>query len=114
MLKNDLVRLRHILDAAREAIAFCHGRARDDLDTNRMLSLSLIRLLEIIGEAARDVSAASRAGLPHIAWKNMAGMRDRLIHGYFEVDLDIVWETVTKDLPPLVAQLEAIVAEGAK
>jgi uncharacterized protein with HEPN domain len=69
MLKNDLVRLRHILDAAREAIDSCHGRARDDLDTNRMLSLSLIRLLEIIGEAARDVSAASRAGLPRIAWK---------------------------------------------
>jgi uncharacterized protein with HEPN domain len=111
MLKNDLVRLRYILDAAREAMAFCHGRSRDDLDANRMLSLSLIRLLEIIGEAARGVSAACRAAHPDIAWKNMAGMRDRLIHGYVDVDLDIVWQTVTKDLPPLVAQLGKILAE---
>jgi len=111
MLKSDLVRLRHILDAAREAIDFCHGRDREELHGNRMLSLSLVRLLEIIGEAARGVSEECRRDHPHIAWKSMGGMRNRLIHGYFDVNLEIVWETVTKDLPPLLARLEAILAE---
>ena len=110
MLKNDLIRLRHILDAAQEAIAFSRGRSREDLDSNRMLNLSLVRLLEIIGEAARGVSQASRANHQEIAWKKMTGMRDRLTHGYYDVNLDVVWQTVTEDLPPLVAQLNKIIA----
>lgn len=111
MLRNDLVRIRHILDAAREAIAFCQGRSREDLTNDRLLNLSLVRLLEIIGKAARGVSDACREVHREIAWKKMAGMRDRLIHGYFDVDLDIVWETVTKDLPPLIALLERLIVE---
>ncbi len=73
-----------------------------------MLRMALVRLLEIIGEAARGVSAATRESHPGIAWSQMAGMRDRLIHGYFDVNLDIVWDTVSHDLPPLVAQLEQL------
>jgi uncharacterized protein with HEPN domain len=114
MLGNDLVRIRHTLDAAREAIVFCQGRSREDLKTDRMLNLSLVRLLEIIGEAARGVSEACRSIHPEIPWKSMAGMRDRLVHGYFDVDLDIVWETVEKDLPSLVSRLEKILAEGVQ
>ena len=114
MLKSDLVRLMHILDAAREAIDFCHGRVREELDSDRMLSLSLVRLLEIIGEAARGISEECRNDHPHIAWKSMAGMRDRLIHGYFDVNLEIVWETVTRDLPPLVTQLQGILDQGTE
>jgi len=83
MLKNDRIRLRHILDAGREAVAFSRNRSRDDLDKDRMLNLSLVRLLEIIGEAARGISPAFRAAHPEIVWEKMAGMRDRLIHGYF-------------------------------
>jgi len=109
MPKDDPVRLRHVLDAAREAVAFSQGRLREDLDTDRMLNLSLVRLLEVVGEAARGVSSIFREAHPEIAWKKMAGMRDRLIHGYYEVNLDVVWETVTEDLPPLIAQLEKIV-----
>jgi uncharacterized protein with HEPN domain len=111
MFKDDAVRTRHILDAAREAVGFVDGRTREDLDTDRMLSLSLVRLLEIIGEAARGVSAQFREAHPDLPWKSMAGMRDRLIHGYFDVNLDVVWETVTEDLPSLVAQLETIVID---
>jgi uncharacterized protein with HEPN domain len=74
-----------------------------------MLSLSLVRLLEIIGEAARGISQEFRDAYPDIAWKNMVGMRDRLIHGYFDVDLDVVWETVIEDLPPLITHLEKII-----
>ena len=90
MGRNDETRLRHILDAVREAVAFSEGRSRGDLDKNRMLSLSLVRLLEIIGEASRGISEEFRLGNPEVAWKKMTGMRDRLIHGYFDVNLDVV------------------------
>ncbi len=110
MPTNDLVRIRHILDAARQAMAFLRGRSRPDLDQDAMLSLALVRLLEIIGEAARGVSSVTRVSHPKVAWSQMAVMRDRLIRGYFDVNLDIVWETVNQDLPPLVAQLEQILA----
>jgi uncharacterized protein with HEPN domain len=75
---SDAVRIRHILDAARQATAFVQWRSRRDLDTDPMLSLSLVRLLEIIGEAARGISPAVREAHPEIAWSKMAGMRDRL------------------------------------
>ena len=110
MRKDDLARVRHALDAAREAASFVQARSRDDLETDRMLNLSLVRLLEIIGEAARGISQESQDTYPEIAWKKMAGMRDRLIHGYYDVDMDVVWETVTKDLPPLISQLEEVLA----
>jgi len=109
MLKTDAVRLHHILDAAREAVAFCHGRARGDLDADRQLGLSVVHLLEIVGEAARSVSADFRAAHPEIAWAKMVGMRDRLIHGYFDVNLDVVWKTVQEDLPPLIEHLDHVV-----
>ena len=111
MFKNDSVRIRHILDAAREAISFSDNRSRTDLDTDRKLNLSLVRLLEIIGEAARGISEEFRQNHPDLPWKKMVGMRDRLIHGYFDVNLDVVWETITEDLPDIVAQLEKMVGD---
>lgn len=110
MPTNDGVRLRHMQDAAKQAVAFVGGRSRTDLNQDPMLSLALVRLLEIIGEAARGVSAPTRESHPAIAWNQMAGMRDRLIHGYFDVNLDIVWQTVQQDLPYLLAQLEKILS----
>ena len=109
MSEIDNVRVRHILDAAREAVSFSKGRSRADLDTDRKLNLSLVRLLEIIGEAARSLSQEFRQEHPDLPWKSMVGIRDRLIHGYFDINLDVVWETVTEDLPPLIAQLKKIV-----
>jgi uncharacterized protein with HEPN domain len=106
MSKNDEIRIRHILDAAREAVGFVDGRSRADLDTDRQLNLSLVRLLEIIGEAARGISAEFHQAHPEVAWKEMVGMRDHLAHGYFDINLDIVWQTVTEDLPPLIAEME--------
>ncbi len=108
MFKDNDVRIRHILDAAREAVSFAEGRCRSDLDSDRKLSLSLVQLLEIIGEAARGVSSQFRKSHPDLPWKSMASMRDRLIHGYFDINLDVVWETVTKDLPLLIVQMEKI------
>ena len=108
MYRNDEVCARHILDAAREAVGFAEGRSRTDLDTDRQLNLSLVRLLEVIGEAARGISQEFREAHPEVAWKKMIGMRDHLIHGYFDINLDVVWQTVTEDLPPLIAQMEKI------
>ena len=107
MAMPDDARLRHMLDAAREAVAFAAGHQRADLDANRMLALSLVKLIEILGEAATRVSDPTRATLPAIPWQQIVRMRNRLIHVYFNVDLDIVWDVVSHDLPPLIRALDA-------
>ena len=111
MFEDDEIRLKHILDAARESVSFIEGHRREDLDSDRKLNLSLVKLLEIIGEAARGITEEFRQDHSELPWKSMAGMRDRLIHGYFDVNLDVVWETVTNDLPPLIDKLEKIVTD---
>jgi uncharacterized protein with HEPN domain len=108
MRKDDRIRLQHMLDAANEALTFIQGKIRADLDSDRMLVLSLIRELEIIGEAASKISAETRSQNPSIPWQDISGMRNRLIHAYFDVDLDTVWSTVSRDLPTLKAELERI------
>jgi uncharacterized protein with HEPN domain len=108
---DDRISMRHMLDHAREACAMAHGRKRSDLDSNRMLQLALTRLVEIIGEAASRVSMPTRENHRAIPWPDIVGMRGRLIHGYDVVDLNLLWDTVGADLPPLIAQLEAIIEE---
>jgi uncharacterized protein with HEPN domain len=108
MRRDDEIRLRHMLDAAEDALNFVTGKKREDLDKDRMLALALVRSIEIIGEAGARVSAEGRAEVPQIPWMEIVAMRNRLIHAYFDVDLDIVWETVRNDLPPLVATLKSI------
>jgi uncharacterized protein with HEPN domain len=100
-----------MLEAAREAMEMAHGQQRGDLDTDRKLCLSLMHLLEVVGEAAKGVSPEFRRTHPDLPWKKTAGMRDRLIHGYFDVNLDIVWQTVTEDLPLLIHRLENLMAD---
>ena len=111
MRRTDLVRLRRIVDTIREATAFSQGRTYAELYSDRMLNLSLVRLLEIIGETAMRVSRDCRASYPEVAWQGMAGMRERLAQGYYDTDLDMVWQTVTVELSPLLSQLEAIISE---
>jgi len=109
MQKDDLIRLKHMLDAAKEARSFASGKKRSDLDNNRQLTLALVKDIEIIGEASSKVSQETRTKYPAIPWLDIINMRNRLIHAYFDIDLVIVWDTVTKDLPPLVTELEKIV-----
>ena len=108
MPHRDSARLKHMLDASKKAVAFTQDRKRADLNSDEMLSLAIIRLLEIIGEAAKAVSAELKEQHPQIPWRQIAGTRDRLIHGYFNVDMEIVWTIVTKDLPKLIQNLEKI------
>ena len=109
MPKPNLVRIHHMLDASREVLSFSTDKDRADLDTNRMLSLSLVHLLEIIGEAAVGISSEFREKYPQVPWNAIVGMRNRLIHGYYDINLDIVWKTVKEDIPPLVTELEQII-----
>lgn len=107
-LNRDPDRVRHMLDAARKAVGLVQGLSRSDLDSDEVLALAETRLLEVLGEAARGVSDEFRSRYPTIPWSQMAATRDRLIHGYFDVDLDIVWEILTADLPDVIVQLERI------
>jgi uncharacterized protein with HEPN domain len=109
MQKDDSIRLQHMLDAAKEAESFSQDKIRNSLDTNRELVLALVKCIEIIGEAATRISNESREALPQIPWSNIIGMRNRLIHAYFDINLDILWKTVIEDLPPLIFELEKIV-----
>jgi len=111
MQKDDAVRLRHMLEAAREALSFAQGRTRQDLDTDRMLTFSLVKAIEILGEAAARTSDDLRNQYPSIPWPQITAMRNRLIHAYFDINLDRIWDTVTDDLPPLVADLEQIISK---
>ncbi len=111
--RDDRTRLLHMLDHSREAVAMAEGCSRADLDTDRKLELSLTRLVEIIGEAAARVTPSGQAQLSGVPWAAIVGFRNRLIHGYDEVDLDILWATVVHDLPPLIASLEARLADDA-
>lgn len=108
MQQADILRVRHMLEAAREALAFARGHSRPDLGHNRMLALALTRLVEIIGEAAGKISQGTRFQHPQIPWIDIVGMRNRLVHGYFEVDLDRLWDTIADDFPAPAADLERI------
>ncbi len=107
MRKNDVVLLRHMLDAAEEAMGFVRGRKRSDLDQDRQFVLALVKDIEIIGEAAYPTSDETRAKLPDIPWDDIVGMRHRPVHAYFDINLDILWKTVQEDLPLLAERLRA-------
>jgi uncharacterized protein with HEPN domain len=108
--RESAVSLCQMRDHAREAMDMIRGRFRGDLDADRMLNLALVRLLEILGEAAGRVLPDDRGRYPQIPWPQLVSLRNRLIHGYDQVDFDVLWQILTQDLPPLVQELEAILA----
>lgn len=107
---DEPTRVRHMLDAAREALSFVEGLSREDLPDDRMLLLALTRLIEIIGEASTHVTDQTRTRFPNIPWPAIRGMRNRIVHAYFDVDVDTLWDTLVVDLPPLIKQLEDVLA----
>ncbi|MFQ5912400.1 MAG: DUF86 domain-containing protein [Nitrospinota bacterium] len=106
--RKDWVRLRHMLDAGQEALSFAEGKSRESLDVDRQLVLALVKSIEILGEASSRVSKETRDSHPQIPWQEIIAMRNRLIHAYYEINLDLVWDTLTADLPPLVRALETL------
>jgi uncharacterized protein with HEPN domain len=105
---EDLIRLQHMLDYAREAVMFASGHNQSDLHYDRMLMHTLIRLVEVIGEAASKVSIETRNQLQQFEWQDIIGMRNKLIHVYHKINLHILWDTVDQDLPELIKELEKI------
>ncbi len=114
MKKYDVVFLKHMMDAIILIEDYLKNKGYQEFIENRMLQDAVIREIEIIGEATRNLSAAFRSKYPDIPWRQIAGMRDKLIHGYFGVDLDAVWDTATKDIPELKEKLKRIMKEEEK
>jgi len=112
MNPRDQVRLQHLADALKSAIRFAQGRQRGDLDTDEMLLFALVRAIEIAGEAASQVTVETRAQLPDLPWASIIGMRNRLVHAYFDIDRDILWTTVAEAAPPLAERLKNVLAGG--
>lgn len=105
---DDIIRLRHLRDAAEKAIAYTQDRSRQDLEDDELLRLAVTKLVEIVGEAAKQVTPATRLAHPEVEWSAAARMRDRLVHHYFDIDLDVLWATTQHDLPELLAGLPTI------
>lgn len=99
---DDDARLRHLVEAAEKATTYASQRDRSALDDDEILRLALTKLVEIVGEAAKQISDETRVAHPEVPWSAAARMRDRLVHHYFDINLDILWSTVTVDLPALL------------
>lgn len=108
MQDEDRIRLLHMIEAAETALSFASGRERTDLDADRMLLFGIVRAIEVLGEAAGRVSEQTRMVASDIPWTAIVAMRNRLIHAYFEVDRDIVWRTVTEEIPVLLSSLRVL------
>jgi uncharacterized protein with HEPN domain len=108
-MRRDDAYLLDMLIAARDAMSFLQGVAAEQFVASRIHQQAVMKALETIGEAAARVSEATRAAHPEVPWREIIGMRHRLVHDYFEIDLDKVWDTVRGDLPSLIAKLEPLV-----
>lgn len=108
--RDDRVSIRQMLDHARDAIQFAGGKSSSEIEGDRLLSLAIVRLLEVMGEAANRVTPATRNRFPDVPWRTATNLRNRLIHGYDVVDYDIVVDIIENDLPALIERLEQILA----
>jgi uncharacterized protein with HEPN domain len=109
-MTKDEVYLKHILDAISDIEQFISGLSQDDFFRNREKQFAVVRALEVIGEATKNLSGELKSKYPDIDWRKIAGMRDRLIHAYFAVDLPLVWDTVQIDIQLLEKQAKKILA----
>src|SRR5207237_226000 len=110
-MKNARLPLEHI----RQAMCFLleHVHAKEDMEQNEILRYAVERNFTVIGEAAKRVPASVREENPHIPWKEMAGMRDMIIHEYDEIDLDEVWGTIERDIPPALGSIDQLLKDTA-
>jgi uncharacterized protein with HEPN domain len=98
----------HMIEACESVQRFIQGRRRLDFESDQMLLFAVVRAIEVLGEAAGKVSEDTRSACPEIPWPEITNMRNRLIHGYFDIDIDIVWNTASIELPALLADLRRI------
>ena len=110
MKDKDRIRIQHMIDATSEVLSFVEGITEESFSKDRMIILSVIKDIEIIGEAASKMSEETKIKNPDIPWKDIIGMRNKLIHGYFEVDIKLVWNTTKNNLPSLLKALRVILS----
>ena len=108
MVKDDLAYIDHILDCIRKIKEFTTGLSLKDFSVNELVQDAVIRNIEIIGEASKKISSDTKQIYYEIPWKEIAGMRDKLIHDYLGVDVEVVWRTITEDIPTLEKQIKEI------
>ena len=106
--RDNRVSIEDMLSHASEAVELLGEMSLEQLTGNRVMQLALTQLVEIVGEAANRISQTTQQRHPEILWVQIIGMRNRLIHGYDVIDLDVLWDTITDDLPPLIAALEEL------
>jgi uncharacterized protein with HEPN domain len=109
MEKNDEKRLTHMLEGAKDAVGFLHDKTREELDKDKQLTLSLLKSLEMIGEAASKVSKECQFGCEPIPWDKVINLKQQVVHTYWDIDRDWIWKTVTEELPPIIHALEQLV-----
>ncbi len=107
---NDWRRLQHMLDAAKRAQKFAEGKSRRAFEEDLQLQFALARAVEIVCEAACNITYEFQATNTQIAWKRIMGMRQWFVHANYKIDLNVLWETVLEDIPPLISKLEDILS----
>ena len=108
MSKSDAVFLNHILDAIRQIEVYTTGLSYRQFSETRLIQDGVIRQLEIIGEASRSLSDGLRSQYPDLPWQEIIGLRNRLIHAYFDINLGIIWDIVQTDIPPLRGRISSL------
>ena len=111
MVEKDIARLKHMLESAEAVLSFSKGKKRTDLDKDQLFLFGVLRGLEIIGEAAGKVSKKTQNVYPNLPWKQLVGMRNRLIHAYFDVDNDRIWKTIKEYIPSFIVQLRKTISD---
>lgn len=106
MAKSDFVRLNHMLESAQFSMSAVGRKSRQDLEKDKILSFAVIRALEVFGEAASQISKSFQEKHSDIPWRAIIGMRNRLIHAYFDVDYEIIWQAVTREIPEIIPKIE--------
>ena len=107
--EEDRIRVLHMIEAARDALSFVDGKSVEEFMTERATNQAVLRAVTVLGEAASKVSPPTRAEFSDLPWGEMVGMRNRLMHAYHDINLAIVWRTVSEDLPPLIDRLSQVV-----
>ena len=108
MVKDDLAYVEHILDCIRKIKEFSEGLSFKEFSGNELVQDAIIRNIEIIGEASKKISSDTKQIYFEISWKEIAGMRNKLIHDYLGVDVEVVWRTIKEDIPILERQIREI------
>ena len=108
MRAADKIRILHMIESSKKAQEFLADKTYDELQRNEQLSFAIVRALEIVGEAASQITQETRDKYPNIPWRNIISMRNKLIHAYFDINYRIVWSAVKEDIPQLLQHLENI------